>query len=212
MKRLKNSLPHPTAWTLVIAGALLLGIWGIAAIHPFLACNRPISAEMLVVEGWLPASYLPLAAEEFRRGRYRYLVTVGGPLPSTLKTRDQTTYAESARSAMIQLGIDKSFVTAVSAPQANRRRMWTYVQAFRSWLNRSGHEIRAINVFTVGVHGRKSLLLFNKALGPTVQVGVISVRRQGYDPSYWWLSPIGIWLTARYAIGYLDALLFTWNN
>jgi hypothetical protein len=35
--------------------------------------------------------------------------------------------------------------------------------------------LRLINVITVGVHARRSRVLFEKALGPDVEVGVISV-------------------------------------
>ena len=187
--------------------SILVSLWGLVELHPFLACNRPVEAEVLVVEGWLPTEYLPSAVHEFHRGNYRHIITVGGPLPSGRRAGEPTTSAELAARALIQLGIDRSLVTAVSAPPVTRRKTWAYVQALRDWISRTAFPIHAINVFTVDVHARKSLLLFQRAFEPGIRVGVVAVKHQQYDPAYWWLSYTGIGLTTKNAIAYLDALL-----
>jgi len=212
MEKLKHPLLRSTFWSAVILGMTIVSIWVIVKIHPFLACNSPVKGEILIVEGWVPTSYMPLVVHEFRQGNYRYIVIVGGTLPSGSQGYPPKSNAERAAQTLSELGVDKALVTVVSAPPVNRHKTWAYVRAFRDWLVSSGYVIQGVNVFTVDVHARKSQLLFQRALGPTIQVGIISARHQRYDPANWWLSYTGIWLTAKNAIAYLDALLFTGGN
>lgn len=196
-------------WTYTAAlGAAIFCMWGIREIHPFLAINRPVHAEILVIEGWVPSTYIPLAAQEFQRGNYQHIVVVGGSIQPDVNG-SQNRNSERATRVLIQFGIDKTRITMVYAPSASYHKTWTYAQAFRDWLLSAGKPIQTVNVFTVDVHARKSLLLFQRALGPTVKVGVISARHWDYDPAFWWLSPTGLYLVVKNAITYVDALLLT---
>jgi hypothetical protein len=198
-------------WYAVILGAIMFSVWGIVELHPFLAVNRPINAEILVVEGWVPLTYIPLVVEEFRRGNYRSIVTVGGPLPSRSWGYPESN-AERAAQILIKMGIKDEIVTAVPVPPVNRYKTRASAWAFRDWLMSSGQTIQSVNVFTVDVHARKSQLLFQRSLGPTKQVGVIAAKEQKYDPAHWWLSPTGIYLVTKNSVAYLDALLLTGND
>ena len=70
-------------WTLSFRGKLLaLGLIFTLAVavriglYPFLAVNRPINAEMLIVEGWISPNLLEQAAAEFHHGHYRQVLVV----------------------------------------------------------------------------------------------------------------------------------------
>jgi hypothetical protein len=80
--------------------------------------------------------------------------------------------------------------------------------AVREWIEKHDRECDAVNVFTLAVHSRKSLILFRKALGPSFQVGVIAGAPTEYRPACWFCSPQGIYLVARNTVGYLYALSF----
>lgn len=73
----------------------------------------------------------------------------------------------------------------------------------------SGYTVKKADVFSQWVHARKSQVLYQKALGPAVQVGVISAKDKRFTHKHWWLSPRGIYLVVIYTVGYLDALLLT---
>jgi hypothetical protein len=77
--------------------------------------------------------------------------------------------------------------------------------AVKKWLADSKVETLGINVFTLGAHARKSLVLFKRALGGSVPVGVISGTEDGYDTERWWLSMRGIYTVLRKTVGYLYA-------
>ena len=57
---------------------LILSILGVGyrSLHPFLALTDRLTDELLIVEGWIPAYSVHLAAEECLRGEYRRLLIV----------------------------------------------------------------------------------------------------------------------------------------
>ena len=69
-------IPTWQGWILAIAIIISCISFAITQIHPFLAPNAPISADMLVVEGWMPDYGIKAALEEFETGSYKYLVQV----------------------------------------------------------------------------------------------------------------------------------------
>src|SRR6266446_3584252 len=54
-----------------LAAAVVLGI------HPFLAVTNPVHSDYLVVEGWIHYQRFEQAAQEFRNGHYKKLLTSG---------------------------------------------------------------------------------------------------------------------------------------
>ena len=55
--------------------AVLLAVF--FRVHPFLAVNNPVPADVLVVEGWVPAYALVDAWHYYQDGHYRLLLTTG---------------------------------------------------------------------------------------------------------------------------------------
>jgi hypothetical protein len=195
--------------TYVSITALIVGLAFVLTINDFLAINRRVEANILVVEGWAynrPA--IREAAEEFERGQYRILVTVGGPNDGVEANPDQTSSAVLAANRLQELGIDKRHIVALTVPGVSRHRTYASALALRNWLRDSGTQPTGVNVFTIGPHARKSLVLFSRALGPGIAVGVIAGTDDDYDPDRWWVSARGIYVISRKLLGYLYAV--TW--
>jgi hypothetical protein len=49
-----------------------------------------------------------------------------------------------------------------------------------------------VNIYSFGVHARRSWLLFQKAFGDEMEIGVIAAEDRSYDPLYWWRSSRGV--------------------
>ena len=67
-------------------------------------------------------------------------------------------------------------------------------------------DVRAIDVFSIGVHARKSQVLFRKAFGPEVRVGIIVGTESAYDGGRWWSTRAGWYIVLRNTLGYFYAL------
>lgn len=191
-----------------------LGIVAVATaftltIHDFLTITQKVQADILVVEGWAynyPA--IAEAAEEFKRGGYRVLITVG---PSAAVGGGSSERVSSALLAADQLqrrGVEQQSIVALSLSDAAQHRTYSSALLVKEWLKRSGESSKGINVFTIGPHARKSLVLFMRALGPTYSVGVIAGTDSDYDQNRWWMSGRGIYVMARKVVGYVYAIIW----
>jgi hypothetical protein len=68
-------------WTkrlLIILGfGTCAGVWALFGLHPYLAVNAPLRAPVAVVEGWIPAPFLPMAVEAIEQGGYQRVFVTG---------------------------------------------------------------------------------------------------------------------------------------
>ena len=65
-----------------------------------------------------------------------------------------------------------------------------------------------IHLITTGPHGRRSRLLFQKALGKDYHVGITCLEDSGYDPDHWYLYSQGVRKVLGEWIAYTYAKLF----
>ena len=68
----------------------------------------------------------------------------------------------------------------------------------------------SLNVMTEDAHARRTWLLFREALGPDVQVGIISVPNPDYDAAHWWRSSEGVREVIDETVAYVYAKFLFW--
>jgi hypothetical protein len=190
-------------WIVVVLAAVVLFASGG---HDFLAITDPVQANVLVVEGWIwESAAMKEAAKEFDRGKYDVVVSVGVLPTGQQKSPWQENSAARAAEQLRKLGVADRAIHVLTVSNIDKHRTYTSALAVRRWLANSKIHVSGINVFTLGAHARKSLVLFKRAFGSTVPVGVIAGTEDSYDPERWWLSIRGIYTVLRKAIGYLYA-------
>ena len=196
--------------TIITAGFIfILAIVFLVSIHSFLAVNKPVQSDILVVEGWLPGSFLKSAITEFNKGNYKKLITLGGPVQNDSSQSEYLTAAEQAANRIILFGFDNKLLFVVPYFKKTNHRTLTSFLALRNWLSNSDLNVNTINVFTGGVHVRKSYVIFKKVMGENLRVGIISAPPVRYNPKYWWLSARGIKLVIKNTFGCFYALFVT---
>jgi hypothetical protein len=102
------------------------------------------------------------------------------------------TYAHRARGLLIEYGIAPDRITAVPSWGRPDSRTWSNASHFAVQAQHDG--LHAFDIATLGVHARRSRALFQKAAGPDVRVGVISIPDPYCLPGNWWKSQRG-WIT-----------------
>ena len=58
--------------------------------------------------------------------------------------------------------------------------------ALRDWIQKREPSVQRINVVTEDTRARRTRLLFQKAFGKNVQVGIIAVANVDYPANQWW--------------------------
>ena len=172
----------------------------------FLARNRPLPAEALIIEGWIGIEGVRAARIEFDQGHYRYLVTTG-ELTDNRWGPQRWNYAIEAYELLHRLGVPDDRLIAAPAPETERQRTFTSAAAARDELRHRGIQIRSANVFTLGAHARRSRLVFAKAL-PGVDVGVIAWHPPTFTSGPWWRSSERAEEFLKETAGYFYELIF----
>jgi len=192
---------------LLVLLALVLTI--VFGAYPFLAVTKRVPANVLVVEGWVHSYAIDASIAEFNNHHYRQIFTTGGPVVGKGGyINDYQTSASVGADLLKKTGVPAELVQMVPSHIIGRDRTYSSAIALRDWFRKHDLQVQSINIVTEGAHARRTRLLFEKALGPDIRVGVISVPSPDYDTRHWWYYSEGAEEIVQEGIGYLYAKLF----
>ncbi|HZQ47449.1 MAG TPA: ElyC/SanA/YdcF family protein [Verrucomicrobiae bacterium] len=205
-------LVRKECWTLSLTARIIVlicligAVWGgIRFIHPFLATTNRTNGGVLVVEAWIPRYGLEQAVAVYKAGGYRKMVASGCSRLDDLSGRTTLSPAEAAAVELGRYGMGAGSVAAIPCRAEKKDRTYNTALAVKEWLGQSGMTVTSIDVLTLGPHARRSRLLFQKAFGSQVKVGVIAIEDRSYDPAHWWQSSEGVREVIGEGIAYLYA-------
>ena len=182
--------PAKLLLTLLFA-VLLIGLF--FRLYPFLAPNHPPHNGLMVVEGWIPDESLEVVAKIYRGGDYQKIICTGVPLEVGSYLFPFHSYPEMTAARLFKLGFSSNEVVAVSAPLAPRDRTYLSALALRDYLQTHPEEASLnLHLLTIGPHGRRSGILFRKALGSAQKIGITSLPDPAYDPARWYTCSRGV--------------------
>jgi hypothetical protein len=207
---------HRPGWRLTPAAKLLLLLTGLAGtllllrcIEPFLSVTHRLKdPEYLVVEGWIGNSGLKRAAAEFSAGHYQRLLTSGCMRTDEEAPASSRNFANWSAEDLQKLNIPAERITAVPTWEDRKDRTWHSALALKHWFDQNRIPVKRLEVVSLGAHSRRTRLLYEKAFGKTVQIGIIAARDNEYDPAHWWSTSEGVREVVGESIAYLYARIF----
>ena len=203
-------VPTWRGWLMLIFILSGLSVVIVRELHPFLAVTEPVTSGLLVVEGWVSDVTMGATIAEFRKHHYEKVCVTGGPIEHSAWVNYYKTYAEEGAATLLRFGLNINEVQAVPSSRVRTDRTYASAAAFSKWARGSGITFTTVHLITEGSHARRSRLLFQRALGGGVTVGVTSVPGSEYDPEHWWQSSAGVREVLGEAIAYSYARLFFW--
>jgi hypothetical protein len=208
-RRRQCTVPTWRGWLLILVCALGLATATVLNAYPFLALTDPApgSGGILVAEGWGPDFFLASVKSEFQKGSYSDLFTTGGPIEKGAKFCHYKTFAEYSEASLVEMGLDSSHLHAVPARSVLRDRTYSSAVALKQWLHEHGMKPERITLMSVGPHARRSRLLFQKAFGDDVKIGIIAVEDDTpeIERHHWWMTSEGFRSVTGEMIAYLYA-------
>lgn len=214
-RALAGLLVRRASWCLSVRGklvCLLLALVCVAALRqglfPFLAVTDRASAEVLVLEGWMPAYVVSQAAHEVKSGNYKQVIIARPLYSGRTEYESGAALAKYVAESLIKLGVPMERVHIVFSEASDRDRTYQSALVVRNWMEKEGMDIHTIDVGTIGPHARRSRLLFQRAFGRGVKVGAIAFQDQDYDPAHWWRSSAGVREVPFEMIAYLYVKFF----
>lgn len=179
-------------------------------VHPFLGITSGGAGEVMVVEGWIGTRQITQAVEAFRQGKYHHVVVVRDIYEDGDKWSSGRYSADYVAAELVQEGVPKDQVQVVFCPVVRKDRTYHCALAARAWLQQQGIPVKSLDVVTLATHARRSRLLYEKAFGDGVAVGVVALDDPTYDPDHWWRYSSGVREVMSETISYLYARLFFW--
>ena len=191
VRRRQCIVPTWRGWLVLLLVLAVAATLVIRSLYGFLAVNDPLPGGILVIEGWSADYVIDGAVDDFRKSRYERICLTGGPIDVGHPLRMHKTFAEYAKAYCLKLGVPADVLEAVPAPPVERDRSYASALALRQWLQDHGGMDAKINIAGNGAHSRRTRLIYEKALGPRVRIGISNVEEKEFDPKVWWKSSQG---------------------
>jgi len=190
---------------LILASALLLGgALVLKGVYPFLATTHRVDTDVMVVEGWVHEYAIRAALKEFQSNHYARIFTTGGPVEGTGGyINDYCTSASVGADLLRKNGLANGSVQMVPSRVMDRDRTYGSAVALRNWFRDHNMAVSGIDVVTEDLHARRTRLLFQKALGEKLTVGVIAIANPDYDAKHWWSYSEGVKHVVSEATAYI---------
>lgn len=195
-------------WFLAAGLVLALVIIVVFTAYPFLAPTERVPAQVLVIEGWSPPSTLEQAAAEFKSGKYDYAVLIRPVLDVADEYESGAYYAHWISRLLVSEGIPNEKLAKLFPNVAHKDRTYHSALAVKEWIQAQHLTVDALNVATAGPHARRSRLLYEKAFGRAMKIGIIALQSPQYDPRRWWRTSEGFRDVIGEFIAYVYARLF----
>ncbi len=190
----------------ILIAAVFFGF--VANLYPFLAPEAPPHKGLLVVEGWIHDFALDEAVRMYKTGDYSKIVCTGVPIETGSYIQAFKSYPEMTAARLRKLGIPESEIIIAIGEETNKDRTYVAATALREAFMAYNIEESNIHLVTTGPHGRRSRLLFQKALGNDYEIGITCLEDSGYDPDRWYAYSQGVRKVLGEWIAYTYAKLF----
>jgi len=184
-------LPSWRGWLLAVVFAAAAVAVTVRGLYPFLALTARVPSRTLVIDGWLPTVNLRETAHEYQIGHYDRALVVSADYDFTAIDQDPGNLG-AVRSVLIRSGIPTSCINGVLVPGRRTDRTYFAALAVKGWFAQHHLALSSIDLMTLGPHARRSRLLYRRALGPEIPVGVVALRDPAYDETRWWRFSDGV--------------------
>lgn len=208
IKKKKCWQPTFAGWLILLfALAILFRLW-MGTVAEYLSKDEPVKAKVLVVEGWIGDEALSKAVQYYKKNHYQHLVVTG--LPITFR-KDFLHFKNTAAAAVAQLkkdGFKDTIFQAVIPSTVVIDRTYNTAIATRLLFDQHPNWGKHLMIFSVGVHARRSLLMFKRAFGRQYKIGIVAAPDPTFDQQHWWRSSKGFRNVSNEFVAYLYVWAF----
>ncbi|MCF8380751.1 MAG: hypothetical protein K9H49_14350 [Bacteroidales bacterium] len=197
-----------SGWVLIIGLNSLLVFFTLKYISTFLVVNKPLTTEILVVDGLLPGYAYDSIVKLIKKEDYKYLITTGVDVDYTFNSNEQFNIADFSYKILNTKKIENCQLLSAPAHFIDRDRTYSSAVALREWFITQRIFPGKINVVSFSCHSRRTWVLYRKAFNDFAEVGIISVKDQSYDYARWYYYSRGVRQVLSETIGYVYSIIF----
>ncbi len=204
--------PTIWGWLVIIAVILLVGRASLTGIVKFLSLNDPVESKTMVLEGWVPTYAVKDAMKYFRDNEYERLIITGIPIVNYEFIAPYKNTAEATLLAVRYYGYNDTVYLAEIPTTVLVDRTYNTAVETKLLFDSNPDWPKSMNIYSVGVHARRTYTMFRNAFGNTYNIGVLSQRDRTFDPMSWWKSSKGFRNVSNEFIATLYVMAFFHPN
>ncbi len=178
-------------WLLLILFLVLAYRIFLGDICEYLSVNEPVKAETMIIEGWVDNLALKDALNYYQKHHFKHLVVTGQPVTQWHDYVKFKNTAEGATAILRSYGFKDSIYQAVIPRTVYIDRTYNTAIASRIVFEQHPQWEHCFDIFSVGVHARRTRLMFKRAFGNEYRIGILADVDRTFDPAHWWRSSKG---------------------
>ncbi len=189
----KTTCRQPTllGWLIIIALIWLITPLLLQSSYRFLTVNKPVKSKTMVIEGWIPDYSIKKALQLFRDDHYEHMIVTGIPILQWQPISHYHNVAEASAAVIKKMGFRDTIYLAPIPSSILRDRTYSTAVATKALFEQHPQWGKSFNIYSVGVHSRRSRLMFEKAFGDDYQIGIYADTDESFDAVHWWRSSRG---------------------
>ena len=183
-------LPTPLGLIIITLVLLSSSIFTLKNLAYYLAQQQSIKSPILIVEGWISELALNEVIKHYKTEDYKIIITTGGMIKKRNRKKYKN-YAELAAAYLRNNGLSNANIKILPTPGAVQHRTYLSAVTVRNWLQQQNIKTKQINLYSQGVHARRTKALYEMVFGEQYKIGINAAKTKEYKLDSWWKSSIG---------------------
>lgn len=177
-------------------------------VYNFLFLNKATSSKTMILEGWVPTYALQKVIKEYEDGEYENLIVTGIPITQYEYASDFSYTSQATVKALKHFGFADTIYEADISTNIYKDRTYTTALVATKMFRQHPEWEKSFNIYSMGVHSRRSRLLFKKAFSDDYEIGIIAQSDRAFIGEKWWTSSIGFRNISNETLAYFYNLFF----
>ena len=194
--------------TISLLLVLIIGRLLMPGIYKFLFLNKPIESKTMVLEGWVHTYALKDALKQYHDNHYENLIVTGIPITQYEYASDFNYTSQATVKALKHFGFTDTIYEAAIPTNIYKDRTYSTALLTKEIFEQHPDWDKSFNIYSMGVHSHRSLLLFETAFKSDYEIGIISHHDRAFIGEEWWKSSIGFRNISNESLALFYAKLF----
>jgi len=160
-------------------------------IYSFLFLNKSVNTKTMVLEGWVPTYALQDAINYFNDNNYENFIVTGIPITQYEYASEFNYTSQATILALKHFGFSDTIYEAAIPTNIYKDRTYSTAIIANEIFNKHPEWEKSFNVYSMGVHSKRSLVLFKKAFPDSFKIGMIAHSDRAFIGEEWWKSSVG---------------------
>ena len=205
----KRNCTRPTllGWVIILLFLAVIFRLSLVAVYYFLAVNNSVNSKTLVLEGFAPTYVVKDALKYYKENEFDRLIVTGIPIVNYEFIAPYKNTALATMTAIRKFGFNDTVYIADIPTNILIDRTYNTAVATKMLFDENNWP-KNFDIYSVGVHARRSRMMFRKVFGSDYDIGIISHQDRTFDPNHWWRNSKGFRNVSNEFVATLYVMMF----